>query len=113
MKSLFCIAAGLISGTLQGVVAFWDPLRRSYLYYWVGLPILVGASLLWLYVARTTPVKEDVYRLGALWDCALIFSWYLLSIWIFNLSFSALSWFGILLILGGVVVLKVAESGLV
>lgn len=112
MKSLFCIAAGLISGALQGAVAFWEPLRRSALYYWAGLPIMVTSSLLWLYIARTTPIKEDVYRLGALWDCALVFSWYLLSIWVFNLSFSTLSWVGILLILGGVVVLKIAEGGL-
>jgi multidrug transporter EmrE-like cation transporter len=109
MWGLIALIGGMLNGVSHSVLSFYQPIKSSNWYYFISVPLLIGFTFGWLFIAKNIPMKEEVYRLGAIWDSAIVLTWYLGSIWLFGLKFTPLTWIGIGVMVLGVVIIKVAE----
>jgi multidrug transporter EmrE-like cation transporter len=102
------LALGLCSGLFHSFASFHEPLKSCRYYYLIVLGASLCLSLGWATIARSTNVEEEVYKYGSAHDAGIVLLWYVASIFLFKMHFSALEWAGIALVVTGCLILKVA-----
>ena len=101
---------GLLYGIYHIFMSFHQPLKEWQYYYYLAGAASLCIGLTWGYIARSTTSPETVYKYGAAFDGAIVLSYYLLSIWLFNMKFSIVEYVGVGLVAAGMVVLKLGGN---
>lgn len=100
-------ALGFIIYCLAVTLSYSDKVKASHWYYPVGLALAIGCNFLWLYVAKHTPDKHDIYISGLVWDSLIVGCYALIPVLFFGVRFSGATAIGVLLVIVGLFLTKI------
>jgi hypothetical protein len=73
---------------------------------WLGISCAIAANALWLYIAKTTLEPRRLLTYAMFWDVIVTGTSIAIPIWLFNVRMHLQGWAGMLLIIGGLYLLK-------
>lgn len=93
---------------LVGSVFSYRPgLRASPWFGPVYMVVSVGCALCWVWACRQFDDQRRIYFLSLVWDSLMVACYYLLPLLAFEMRFNRWVWFGVVLMVAGLVVVKV------
>lgn len=99
--------AGFALYCLSVALSYSDKAKASAWYYPLGLALAFAANYLWLYIAKTTPEKSQIYLAGLLWDSMIVGCYVLIPVLFYGVRFGFLTALGICLVVSGLILTKV------
>lgn len=84
-----------------------EKLRNSHYYLLAALGFSVISNILWVSLARKLSDQKEIFKYGFYWDTSTYLPIILIPLIFFGMKQSPLAWFGVGLIVIGVILLRV------
>jgi multisubunit Na+/H+ antiporter MnhE subunit len=99
--------AGLALYVSAVMMLYSDRVKSSAYYFPLGLAIAVAANFLWLYIAKNTADKHDVYIRGLIWDSMIVGCYAVVPVLMYGVAFTGRMAMGVAMIVAGIVLTKI------
>lgn len=99
---------GLIVYILAVFLSYSEKIKVSNAYFVVGLILGIVANFCWLYVAKNSPEKHQIYVYGLYWDSMIVGAYTLIPILAMGVRLSWTTALGCLFIVGGIMLTKIS-----
>lgn len=96
--SIFYSCSVVISYSQKAKLASW--------YFPLGMAFSTICSFLWLYVAKNSLTKEDIYLNGIYWDSMIVACYVLIPVIAFKVRMAPLNVLGVFLVIAGIALTK-------
>lgn len=105
---IFPYILGAILYSIAVCLAYSGSFKESKWYFLIGIAVGVLANYIWLWIAKHSPDKHQIYISGLIWDSVLVGAYTLIPIMFFGVRFTNLTALGVILIVSGFLVIKIA-----
>ena len=91
---------------IGSLISYYDNIRNSKWFIIIYISISIIGSLFWIVACKAFNNKNKIYVFSIFWDFLMIISYYVIPCIIFNLNFKKEFWFGLVLMLTGLLLIK-------
>jgi len=100
-------AIGLIFYCASVFLSYSDKMKASPWFFPLGLLFAAICNFIWLYIAKNTVTKHDIYMAGLLWDSMIVGPYVLIPVLCFGVRFAPLNMLGVAMVIAGIILTKV------
>ena len=98
---------GFVLYCLSVVLSYSYKLKASSLFFPIGLTLALIVNYLWLYIAKISINKHDIYLRGLVWDSMIVGCYVLIPILFYGVKFNITTAIGIGLVVLGLILTKI------
>lgn len=99
---------GFIIYVLSVMVSYSVGLKQSNWYFPVGLTLAIIVNILWLYIAKHSPDKNELYIRALIWDAMIVGAFVVVPLVMHGVRLSGWTLVGCIFIIIGLVLTKVS-----
>jgi hypothetical protein len=97
---------GFVIYILSVVVSYSNGLKQTHWFFPIGLILAVIVNFLWLYIAKESPLKDQLYVRALIWDSMIVGAYVLVPLVLYGVRPTGYTLAGCVFIVLGLILTK-------